>query len=240
MKRVDSIAHYLIESDADVIILQEAFHKRASNRLNELMVQSYPNITKPGPKSFYGVASGVLIYSKLKFKGDAEYYSYKNKIGADKLAKKGVVHVKLDVNGKDLDIMGTHLQAGRGLKRIRIRKKQIKLINTIESTINDSNTVIYAGDFNISASTANYDSLTKTLHASTLEPTGKLKNTCNFNDQELMEADGKPYWIDFIFLRKNKRSKLIESIIESPRQMMSGKLRRLSDHNPIVSTLILK
>ena len=96
------------------------------------------------------------------------------------------------------------------------------------------------GDFNIAVSTANFDSLTETLHASTLQPTGKLKNTCNFNDQELMEADGKPYWIDFIFLRKNKRSKLIGSIIESPRQIMNGKSLRLSDHNPITSTLILK
>ncbi|MFT6981497.1 MAG: endonuclease/exonuclease/phosphatase family metal-dependent hydrolase [Crocinitomicaceae bacterium] len=240
MKRVDSIANYLIESDADVIILQEAFHKRATKRLNELMAESYPNRTKPGPKSFFGVASGVLVYSKVKFKKQPEHYSYKDKTGADQLAKKGLVHVTLDIDGKSLDVLGTHLQAGRGLKRIGIRKKQVEVINTVQREISDSNAVLYVGDFNISASTANFDSLTETLHASTFEPTGKLKNTCNFNDQELMEADGKPYWIDFIFLRKNKRSKLIGSIIESPKQLMNGKLLRLSDHNPITSTLILK
>ena len=240
MKRVDSIANYLIESEADVIILQEAFHKRATKRLNELMVESYPNITNPGPKSFYGVASGVIVYSKVKFKKQPEYYSYKDKTGADRLAMKGLVHVTLDIDGKNLDVLGTHLQAGRGLKRIGIRKKQVEVINTVQSEISDSNAVLYVGDFNIAASTANFDSLTETLHASTLAPMGKLKNTCNFKDHDLMEANGKPYWIDFIFLRKNKRSKLIGSIIESPRQMMNGKSLRLSDHNPITSTLILK
>lgn len=240
MKRVDSIANYLIETNADVIILQEVFHNRASKHLNELMAESYPNITKPGPKSLFGVASGVLVYSKVKFKNQPKHYSFKDKTGADRLAKKGLVHVTLDIEGKDLDILGTHLQAGRGLKRIGIRKNQVEVINTVQREISDSNAVLYVGDFNIAASTANFDSLTKTLHASTLEPMGKLKNTCNFKDHDLMEANGKSYWIDFIFLRKNKRSKLIGSIIESPRQIMNGKSLRLSDHNPITSTLILK
>ncbi|NRA13088.1 MAG: endonuclease/exonuclease/phosphatase family protein [Crocinitomicaceae bacterium] len=240
MKRVDSIAHYLIVTDADVIILQEVFHKRATKRLNRLMRKSYPNITKSGPKSFYGVPSGVIIYSKLKFEGETTYYSYKDKTSADKLAKKGLVHVTLNVNGKRLDVMGTHLQAGQGEKRITIRKKQIEVINSVQRAIGDSNAVLYVGDFNISASTPNYDSLKKTLQAYTFEPIGKLKSTCNFDDHELMEPDGKPYWIDFIFIRKNKHSKLIGAVIESPRQMIEGKQLRLSDHNPIISTLVLK
>lgn len=240
MTRVDSISNYLIQSDADVIILQEAFHRKARKSLTKLLSSTYAHHTKPGPKSFYGVPSGVVIYSKIPFKEEEEsHHSYKHKTGSDRLAKKGLVKVVLDYKGKDLAVIGTHLQAGRGKKRIGIRKSQVDLINTVKNSISDSTTLILAGDFNISSTTPYYDSLIETLNAETLIPSSKIKNTSNFDDHELMSNTGKPYWIDFILLRKKLLVKFISSSIESPRQILDGKSQRLSDHNPIISTLEL-
>lgn len=238
MKRVDSIAHYLVETNSDVLILQEVFHKRARKRLNGLLSKSYSFRTKIGPRSFYGVPSGVVIYSKYPFKDDAEHVSYRHATGSDKLAKKGLVHVNLICNDREVAIIGTHLQAGEGSKRTKIRQKQIELISKVEDAIDDSTTVIYAGDFNISSKAPAYDSLVTTLNAQTIQPKGKIKNTSNFSGHNLMKASGKPYWIDFIFVRMKQNAKFISSTIKSPRQIIKGSARRLSDHNPILSTLV--
>lgn len=53
MKRVDSIAHYLYNSDADIIIVQEAFHRRARKRLDDKLKLNYCAYTAAGPKSFF-------------------------------------------------------------------------------------------------------------------------------------------------------------------------------------------
>lgn len=238
MKRVDSIANYLIESDADVIVVQEAFHRRARKRLGVLLDSTYHFQTNPGPKSMYGVSSGVIIYSKTPFKGEVKFHSFSHHCGSDKMAKKGFVEVTVSPNGKDIAIIGTHLQAGKGLKRKTIRKKQVDLINSVKNTINDSTLLIFAGDFNIPSTTPAFDSLAETLNSKTFQPVGKLKNTSNFSDHKLMRPDGQPYWIDFILVRKMQTVKFISSIIQAPRQMIKGKKQRLSDHNLIISTLV--
>lgn len=238
MKRVDSIANHLINSDADVIVVQEVFHRRARKRIGFLMDSVYHFQTKPGPKSIFGVPSGVVIYSKTAFKGEVNYHSFSKGKGSDKMAKKGFVQVVVNPKGKDIAIIGTHLQAGNGEKRKAIRKNQVELISSAKNKIKDSTLLIFAGDFNISSTTPAFDSLIETLKSKTIEPTGKLKNTCNFSDHNLMAPDGQPYWIDFILIREKEAVTIISSIIQAPRQMFKDKKERLSDHNPIISTLV--
>jgi len=238
MKRVDSIAYYLEKSDCEILILQEVFHKKAKKRLTELLVDTYPFRTKSGPKSFYGVPSGVVIYSKLPFINEAKHYSYQHKTGSDKLAKKGLVQVSVNHKGREVAVIGTHLQAGGGEKRIEIRQNQVELIRKVQNEINDSVTLIFGGDFNIGSSTPAYNDLIESLNVQTIQPTSDIKNTCNFSDHNLMKGSGKPYWIDFILLRIKENAKFVSSTIESPRQFFKGTSQRLSDHNPIKSTLV--
>lgn len=239
MARVDSIAHYLNQSNADVLIVQEAFHRKARKLLTQLLSDTYAFHTKAGPKSFFGVPSGVVIYSKTPFKQKESHFSYRHATGSDRMAKKGIVKIATDFNGNEIAVIGTHLQAGRGEKRRNIRKKQVDLINSVKNTISDSTLLIYAGDFNISAASPQYDSLVEILHADNFQPTSQIKNTSNFSDHDLTSGRGKPNWIDFILLRRKKSIKFVSSLIESPRQFSEGKFKRLSDHNSIISTLVI-
>ena len=94
MDRVSSIGTYLICSGADVIVLQEVFHKRARKRLLQELDDWYKYHTSLGPKSFFGVSSGVIIFSKHPII-EEKFVSYSKSKGADGLAKKGVVLAKI-------------------------------------------------------------------------------------------------------------------------------------------------
>src|SRR3989338_7661048 len=65
LERVGGIGNYLIDTQADVLVLQEVFHHRARKRLSEALKVAYPYRTKVGKTSFFGISSGVLIFSKL-------------------------------------------------------------------------------------------------------------------------------------------------------------------------------
>ena len=111
MDRVSSIGTYLIYSGADVSVLQEVFHRRARKRLLQELDDWYEYHTSLGPKSFFGVSSGVLIFSKHPII-EEKFVSYSKSKGADGLAKKGAVLAKIRFGKQDIHIVGTHLQAG--------------------------------------------------------------------------------------------------------------------------------
>ena len=237
LERVDSIAEYLLNTNADVLVLQEVFHKRAKKRLTHLLNKEYKFNSKMGRKSFWGVSSGVLIFSKHKIIEETQI-SFKDATGNDKMACKGGVSTIIDFFNSRIQIIGTHLQAGNGIKRIRIRRRQLKQLKTLE---NDSvEAAIYVGDFNISKSTEDYQSMLQTLECSNNEVTGEVNSTSNFNDQDLFPTSGKAKWIDFILLKINDKVRFKKSHIEEPKSRFRGLLSRLSDHNPIHSSMIIE
>lgn len=233
MDRVDSIADYLNNCGADVLILQEVFHRRARKHLNRLLADKYPTQTSKGPVSFFGVPSGVAIYTTQKKVAKTKHYSFKRGKGSDKLAKKGFVRHDMTIKRKRISIIGTHLQAGSGKKRRNIRLRQLDKIETIQKKVSDSTVLIYAGDFNIKYSSSTMDSLREKLQATTLKPSSRFKCTANFSDHELFDTNGNSAtWIDFILLRDTERAELLKSSIQEPRQIVEDHPKRLSDHNP--------
>ena len=236
MGRVDSIANYLNSTGADVLVLQEVFHNRARKCLINHLAENYPHHTKVGITSFFGVSSGVIIFSKTEILREKHIY-FKRAIKADKLAKKGGVLAIISVNGKSVEIIGTHLQAGGGKKGAEIRKEQITQLNTLPTTI--YRPTIFAGDFNIHRHSKAYKDLEDLLDCMNHTPSGSLQSTANFCDHELTKASGNPSWIDFILIRKAGRIRSLFSRIEQPMFRNKGKSKRLSDHNPIFSTIDL-
>ncbi len=237
-ERVDSIAHYLQNSEADVLVLQEVFHRKARKKLRQKLINKYPYQTKVGKTSFFGISSGVIIFSKYSIL-EEKHVSFDHATGSDRLAKKGGISVVIRFKDKLLQIIGTHLQAGKGEKRKRIRKKQIEKLTQLSPSTKSIDASIYAGDFNISQGTEAYFELLETLNCLNKTPNGKIKSTANFSDQELMTAKGASKWIDFILLRKKRKVKISQSKIHSPRYLVRNKKKRLSDHNPILSTIEL-
>ena len=85
MDRVSDIGRYLVYKGGDVIVLQEVFHKRARKRLLQKLDGDYEYHTSVGPKSFFGVSSGVMIFSKHPII-EEKFVSYSQSKGADGLA----------------------------------------------------------------------------------------------------------------------------------------------------------
>ena len=57
LERVDSIAKYLSDTDADVLVLQEVFHRKSRKKLIGHLKEKYPFFTSMGPKSFFRIPS---------------------------------------------------------------------------------------------------------------------------------------------------------------------------------------
>ena len=239
-KRADSIAAYLNASGADVLILQEVFHRRARKKLVKALSTDYSHFTKIGPVSFWGVSSGVMIASKGSILS-TKHLSFKKGTGADKMAKKGGVAATITHNSSKVHIVGTHLQAGGGKDKESIRRRQVKKLKRLSEKIKDLSDapIIYAGDFNIPFGSDNFEFLKDTLNVACKKPMSDVKATSNFSDSDLYPSEGKPQWIDFVLIEKGHKLKTLECYIEEPKAVYgkSDERRRLSDHNPIINVI---
>lgn len=233
LDRVDSIASSLLEMDADVIALQEVFHRKSRKRLIKALSQSYPYHTEMGKKSFWGVPSGNCIFSKDSIFAEHFIY-YRRAMKADKMAKKGAIAVEIEHLGKSFCVYGTHLQAGGGLEGAHIRASQIDQLATM-SDQNKNSTAIFAGDFNIKYKDTLYEYIREKLKTINFHPINMELGTCNFNDHTLTSASGSPKWIDFIFLRTENGIRFRRSFLKEPRCFFEKRLNRISDHNPIIT-----
>ena len=234
LDRIDSTAAFLKASDADIIVLQELFHRRARKRLIKSLEATYPYYTSRGPKSEFNVASGVAILSKYPIESET-HVPFKRATGSDRLARKGVIKAKVKTNKGELFVLGTHLQAGEGNKRKGVRKRQLETLAEVSESLPEDANVLIAGDFNIDASSEVFEEAMTLLDTDFKQPEGDECFTSNFDDQELFATDGKPKWIDFVFLRRNRGSKLLSAKIETPRYLSKGKLKRLSDHSAFIN-----
>ena len=76
MNRVDEIGSYLLNSGADILVLQEIFHRKARRKLKKQLIEIYPYQTKKGPVSWIGIPSGVVFFSKMPILSEKEFLSH--------------------------------------------------------------------------------------------------------------------------------------------------------------------
>ena len=236
MDRVSSIGNYLICSGADVIVLQEVFHRRARKKLLQELDDCYQYHTSLGPTSFFGVSSGVIIFSKHPII-EEKFVSYSKSKGADGLAKKGAVLAKIRFGKQDVHIVGTHLQAGYSSAAKSVQKSQLAELGNAVNLIGDSSIVILAGDFNITPDEKLFAYLSNTLEVELPDLSPPFYATANFADQDLFPAEGDPVWIDYIFLKTTTRAKQKSTWIE---RIFAKNWNRFSDHDMIYSVFEMK
>lgn len=234
LERVDSIAASLLKMNADVIVLQEVFHKKSRKRLIAALSKSYPFHTKMGKKSFWGVPSGNCVFSKDSIQSE-QYIYYKRAMKADKLAKKGAIAIEINHLGKSFNIYSTHLQAGGGIEGAHIRHSQLNQLAEMSDANDQLTSSLFVGDFNIEYKDSLYDYISSTFDVINIEPSNTDIGTANFNDHNLTSDTGSPSWIDFIFLRSDSDVIYRSSRIEEPRCYFKKKRARISDHNPIIT-----
>mmetsp|Transcript_11484 Transcript_11484/g.14976 ORF Transcript_11484/g.14976 Transcript_11484/m.14976 type:complete len:326 (+) Transcript_11484:118-1095(+) len=134
---------------------------------------------KLGPRASFSrglkfMDGGLLILTKFPIVETGTLY-YKNGCSSDKLAAKGVLYAKLNIDeGKNLHVFTTHTQASYHYKAteqdVRIRKKQLtELVNFIQEKIEKApdDPVVVTGDFNmdnLQEDCPEYDHLVETLN----------------------------------------------------------------------------
>jgi len=233
LQRVDSIAVSILKMDADVVVLQEVFHKKSRRKLIKALSDTYPYHTKVGRKTFWGVPSGNCIFSKDSIESEAFIY-YKRAMNADKFAKKGAIAVKLTHQNQTFTIYGTHLQAGGGADGAEIRRSQIDQLADL-ATQNEESTALFAGDFNIHYGDSLYEYLAEKLNIDNIVPANQELGTSNFSDHDLTNSKGSPKWIDFIFMHRASGIRFRTSCIKEPRCRWRKIRTRVSDHNPLIT-----
>ncbi|MBX7166612.1 MAG: endonuclease/exonuclease/phosphatase family protein [Pirellulales bacterium] len=192
-ERAARLAQALIEleDDPDVVLLQEIWSVKARDRLIQDLAAKYPHV-KHAPDLGAGVAvmqaSGLMVFSQLPLE-DFAYQEFTRGIGADKLARKGIVGVRLTKHGRSVAVFTTHLQAG-GKRDPSVQPDQLRECREfIRKFVGDrrDEMAVLAGDFNIrSTDAAAYEVIFKQLDGArdTYQQRPGALTTTTRNDQQ--------------------------------------------------------
>jgi endonuclease/exonuclease/phosphatase family metal-dependent hydrolase len=163
---------------------------------------------------------------------------YQNRYGIDAMARKGAVMFEGEWNGRNFQLVGTHLQAD---SPDQVRREQCQEISQKLLQKYNRNNVpqIVCGDFNIEIEdSTNYHFMLKTLDAQNGRMDGDLHISFDEIDNTLAKrTNGKKSLIDYILIRNSQLIQQIHrkvSIFRGHHQNMDVEL---SDHYAIEATI---
>lgn len=206
--RAEVIADTLAKMDYDIIIFQEAFHKKAVKVLRKGLKDLYPYMYGPfnQTKNPFRVNSGVWILSKIPLK-DLGVIQYKNGKVADKLALKGAALLEgTTARGQVFQLLGTHMQAEDEFPQIR-RDQFDQIYNELLSVHKKEGVPqIVCGDLNTrSDELEEYNYMLTKLNVENGAISGAQKTTYDGRTNELARKVWKDdsQIIDYVLIRKN-------------------------------------
>lgn len=111
-KRARAIASILNEQNHDVVVFQEAFKRRSRRILRRELRNVFPYRTNVLNKKTLSIKTngGVMIFSRHPIDSVHEI-RFTKRTGYDKFARKGAMLVSINFRGKNIQVLGTHLQA---------------------------------------------------------------------------------------------------------------------------------
>jgi endonuclease/exonuclease/phosphatase family metal-dependent hydrolase len=232
-KRIKPSCEWLLDSKADIIVLQEVFKKSSLKKCMEVLKEAYPYSAVPSKKEdgLLKLNSGVAVFSKYPIKKRAIKIFTENK-GADALAKKAAISLHFEIGDKKLQLIGTHLQASKGSEYDSIRISQVRELKELIDTTADAQ--IFVGDFNMAYKSKPYLKTLKMLGAINGKKKGNICCSSSLNGNGLFPESKNSKWIDFILLNKHSSLNYAWTKILHPSYNW-GKSSFLSDHNPVIS-----
>lgn len=239
-KRADLIGQSSYIKNNDVVIFNEAFDNGASDKLLSNVKKEYPyqtpvlgrsqsgwDKTEGSYSSTVAEDGGVAIVSKYPIKEKIQHV-FKSGCGFDNDSNKGFVYTKIEKNGKNVHVIGTHTQSedsrcGAGHDR-KIRAEQMKEISDFvkKKNIPKDETVYIGGDLNVNKGTPEFKDMLKNLnvndvlyagHNSTWDPQSNSIAKYNY-------PNGKPEHLDYIFTDKDHKQpkQLVNEVVtEKPK-----------------------
>ncbi len=220
------------EGDPDVVLLQEIWSVKVRDRLIKDLAGEYPYYKHPptiGTGAAVLQASGLVVFSKYPL-ADFAFKEFTRGIGEDKLARKGIVGVRLTKEGRSVAVFTTHLQAG-GKRDPSVKTDQLRECKEfIREFVGDhkNEIAVLAGDFNIrSTDPEAYDEIFKQLdraHDSYQERLGPLTTTTRKEEQPKKRID---YLLTF-------------GDVEAASTIVDPAGPRISDHLAVLGTVALQ
>ena len=133
-----------------MICFQEAFHQDATQILLDKLKTKYPYILYNIAPTAFGVGSGLVTASKYRITS-ARFESFKDGVGEDRLAPKGVLRCGIKVAGQQsVYIYNTHLQAMPGKAEAKAREEQMAQIKTMmDNDKTQEAEQVLVGDLNV-------------------------------------------------------------------------------------------
>jgi len=243
-ERARGIAKVLSDSQYDVIVFQEALHKRARSIIWEELSVNYPHQYGPRKGGFMKYSSGVWIISKLQLQ-NKQYLGFSkcSRGTADCRARKGALLVQVEKDGVKFQIIGTHLQSKEGVKYQDVRISQLKEIQHLLIAKNKEESVpfIVSGDLNIAMNmTIDYQHMLTILDVENGKISGDYQFTADRATNDMYpsnEAKGKV--LDYILL--NSMGVEIEEVkraVKIFRTSWREKNRDLSDHYAVEAEIV--
>jgi len=231
LKRVQPIAEHLLKDTADVLVLQEAFDNLANRRLIKKLNGLYPFYIGPANKKCcFKLSSGILILSRHPIRQLATI-DFKSCEKEDCFARKGALLVEVRWNDRQLQVLGTHLEAGGG-KEIKMEQYQ-EIASIVKPNAKEGIPQFLCGDFNTrKTDTFLYPRMLAILDAEDGSLHGELQFTSDhlLNDMSNYRPDDREV-IDFILYRGNgiPLQKATRSVTRY-QSKWSKQNRDLSDH----------
>jgi endonuclease/exonuclease/phosphatase family metal-dependent hydrolase len=175
--------------------------------------------------------------SKIPLKKIKEI-EYKNRFGIDAMARKGAVMFEGEWNGRQFQLVGTHLQAD---SPDEVRREQCNEISVslLKQFSKENVPQIVCGDFNIEMDDAlNYHYMLSALDAENGQIDGDVHTSFDEIDNLLAKKqNGKKQLIDYVLVRNSRLIKNIQRRISVIREYHNNLFLELSDHYAIEATL---
>lgn len=161
-KRIDQIAAVIMNSDADLVCLQEVWDYEAMIALIERLKGKYCHFVYNAGNQFstldpemLGYNSGVFIASRIPLQSVEFTPFYESTSGFRVGALRGAVSGVFNVGGSQWSFVGTHMQHGSDPKMGIIREEQMQQCIDLMQTNRER--AFLLGDLNINAFTSEYE-----------------------------------------------------------------------------------
>lgn len=238
------IPEKIMNDSIDIVVFQECFDIRSRRVLKRRLKHTYQHKAGPAnraPLPVFFTNSGIVIYSKYPIVNKWKFpYKWREKHSHDKFARKGCLMVEIALpDGKHIQVLGTHLQAG-GPHSIR-HSQYAQLKKFIDKHRKDNVPQFICGDFNTKQSdTENYNVMMQTIQAQDAMVSGELCCTSDglLNDMKTYDPNDRKV-IDYIFYRGNGIEPIsIKREVKQYQHRWHKKYKDLSDHNAVLGTVI--
>ena len=241
--RANGIAERLLEMDYDVVIFQEAFAPNIRRRIFKKIKHKFPNKIRVGNRKIFShkFNSGVWVVGKIPIKKFDEI-SFSRCDGFDNcMTRKGAVMVEAKYKGHDIQIVGTHINAG-GSEETRVHQLNEIYELLLKKHQRKGVPQFICGDMNISQCNSNlYKRMTSTLRADDV-CLGDNGFTSDGSCNSLKSNQKEKHKIDYILFRKNGHASLknLTGKVKRFKKQWCEKYNDLSDHFAVEAQFLLE